>query len=122
MSLHFKRILMALCLGLLGHAAQAAGLMIYSVAPDVTELDLFDAKAGGAYAKTIDPATLRYPIPILEDLNGSYIIRIDGKRYAVDAAIVNTNKTFHAKAKGECVSMLDGDRQASGRGITGQGC
>ncbi|MER1939359.1 hypothetical protein ABS755_01410 [Castellaniella sp. FW104-16D08] len=119
-----KRYVKTLLLGL-ALAAQtslAADLKIDSFAPDITELDLFSTGANGAYVRSINPKSLTYPIPILDDRNGSFVIRVNGKKYVIQASGANTNKVFQAKAKGVCPNAINGKMEASTRGITGQGC
>ncbi len=95
-------------------------MSISSLAKGVSELDLFSVAAGGAYVMSVDPATLTFPIAIVEDRNGGFIIQLEGKKYYVGAADVITNKVY--KVTASCDNEFATSPTVASRGIAGKGC
>lgn len=120
MNQHVKKIAFAVVYAAISHSAVASDLKISSLARGVTELDLFSPAASGAYVMSIDPSTLKFPIPILEDRNGGFIIKLEGKKYYVGAADVVTNKVYQVTAG--CDNEFSANPTAASRGIAGKGC
>ncbi len=119
-----KQYINKLALGLacvaMSHSVAATGLKISALQQGVAELDLFSTAASGAYVMSINPSTLKFPINIIEDRNGGFVIKLDGKKYYVGAADVITNKVYEVTAS--CDNGLTANPNAATRGIAGKGC
>lgn len=99
--------------------ASAQSLKVLEPQKNVEEFDLFDAKQGGRYIKSVDVKTLAFPIPVVEERALGFVIKLDDGRYYVGASDVVTNKVYESTAL--CDSTLAGPTGAS-RGIAGKGC
>ena len=100
-------------------AVAAKGLQVIDVAAGVEEIDLHSPKASGEYLRSIPADALSFPIPIVEDRDLGFVIRLEGKNYYVGASDVRTNKVYDVSAK--CDNQLARASGAS-RGIAGKGC
>lgn len=120
MKRHINVVALAVIGMAISHGATAAGLKISSLAQGITELDLFSTASDGAYVMSVDPSTLSFPIPIIEDRNGGFVIKLDGKKYYVGAADVVTNKVYQVTAS--CDNEFAANPTAATRGIAGKGC
>jgi len=117
---HIKKFGLALAMTAAFHTAASAELSIMSLAQGVTELDLFSPAPSGVYVKTVGPSALQFPIAILEDRNGGFIVRLEGKKYYIGAADVVTNKVYQVTAG--CDNAFTTSPAAATRGIAGKGC
>ncbi|SRR5690606_38214062 len=115
-----KRFGLALAIAALCHSAAAADLKISALAADSTELDLFSPAADGAYIKSVDQSALKFPIAILEDRNGGFVVRLDGKKYYVNASDVVANNAYDVTAG--CDNSFTTELVGATRGIAGKGC
>ena len=97
----------------------AQGLHVSGPATGVNEFDLYDAKQGGLYVKTVDVSSLKFPIPIIEERPMGFVIRLKEGKFYVGASDVDTNKVYDTTA--QCPSDLVGPTGAS-RGVRGKGC
>lgn len=120
MKKNIKELAFVLSTIILSQSAVATGLKISALADGLTELDLFSTAASGAYVHSVAPSTLKFPIAILEDRNGGFIIKLDGKKYYVGAADVVTNKVYQVTAS--CDNQFTAAPTAASRGIAGKGC
>ena len=111
---------LALALIALSHGAVAKDLKISALAQGLTELDLFSTAASGAYVRSVEPSALKFPIAIIEDRNGGFIIKLEGIAYYVGAADVVTNKVYQVTAG--CNNEFTSTLTAATRGIAGKGC
>lgn len=100
--------------------ASAKTLQILGPAKNVDEIDLFKADQSGAYIKSIPALSLDYPVPIVKDLNGGFIIKLEGKIYYVGASDVQTNKQYDVSVK--CDNTFASEQGAATRGVAGEGC
>ncbi|HWL29179.1 MAG TPA: hypothetical protein VNQ97_09755 [Burkholderiaceae bacterium] len=115
-----KRFALALAMAALCHAAAAGDLKISALAADATELDLFSPDADGAYLKSVELSKLKFPIAILEDRNGGFIVRLEGKKYYVNGPDVIANNVY--KVTAECDNAFTTSLVGATRGIAGKGC
>lgn len=120
MKQHIKRFALVVTCVAISHGAAATGLKISALAQGVNELDLFSTASSGAYIMSVDPSTLKFPIAIMKDRNGGFIIKLEGKEYYVGAADVITNKVYQVTAS--CDNELVATPTAATRGIAGKGC
>ncbi|MBC2770180.1 hypothetical protein [Pusillimonas minor] len=120
MKLNIKQFALAVALGVSCYSTAAADLKISALAADATELDLFSPAADGAYIKSVELSALKFPIAILEDRNGGFIIRFEGKKYYVNAPDVVANNVY--KVTAECDNTFSTELVGATRGIAGKGC
>lgn len=119
--MNITRCIGVLTMVVLCHSAAAVDLKISALAASSTELDLFSPAADGAYIKSLELSALKFPIVIVEDRNGGFIIQPEGKeKYYVNAADVVTNKVYKVTAK--CDNTFATERVGASRGIAGKGC
>lgn len=111
-----------LCVLALGSTTTQAGepIQVTGLASGVGELDLFDTQSG-AYQHSQPASELVFPIQILDDLQGTYIIELQGQRYAIGSTLVTTNKQIALATDPNCNNDMAKPSGAS-RGITGKGC
>ncbi len=95
-------------------------LQVTGLADGVHELDLFDTQSG-TYMHSEPATTLNFPIQILLDRQGDYIIELQGQQYAIGSTLVTTNKQVSLKAEPVCDNTMAQPTGAT-RGITGKGC
>ncbi|WP_043531912.1 hypothetical protein [Litchfieldella xinjiangensis] len=93
--------------------------MVNGVKAGVSEVDLFDPSSG-SYVRSVAADSLHYPIDILEDQQGMFVIELEGTRYSVGSSFINTTKTYNVSA--ECQNALNTHTVASSRGVAGNGC
>ncbi|CAM4128756.1 hypothetical protein VRRI112168_15260 [Vreelandella rituensis] len=116
----YKQVASAILMGLLVQSTCAAEtLMIKGVKAGVTEVDLFDPSSG-SYVRSVAADGIQYPIDILEDQQGMFVIEIEGERYTVGSSFINTTKTYNVIA--DCQNALNTSTVASSRGVAGKGC
>jgi hypothetical protein len=120
MKLNMKRFALALAMAAWCHSAVAADLKISALITDATELDLFSPGADGAYIKSVNLSALKFPIAILEDRNGGFIVRLEGKKYYVNAYDVVANNDY--KVTAQCDNTFATEYVGATRGIAGKGC
>ena len=117
---NFRKFLFAMTCALVSHSAVATDLKVSALQSGVAELDLFSTAASGSYIKSVDAGTLQFPIDILEDRNGGFVIKLGGEKYYVGAADVVTNKKYDVTAG--CDNEFATNLVAATRGIAGKGC
>lgn len=115
-----KKLALAAACVAISHGAAATELKISGLAQGVTELDLFSTASSGAYVMSVDPSALKFPITIIKDRNGGFVIKLEGKEYYVGAADVVTNKVYQVTAS--CDNKFSATPTAATRGIAGKGC
>ncbi|MYL24922.1 hypothetical protein GLV89_14165 [Halomonas alkaliantarctica] len=116
----YVRAASAILMGLIVQCASAADLlMIKGVKEGVSEVDFFDPTSG-SYMRSVAADTLQFPIDILEDQQGMFVIEFEGERYAVGSSFINTTKRYDVIA--ECENILNTNMIASSRGVAGKGC
>lgn len=121
-----KRPLTALalsCLMIFSSSATSSELQIESLTRGLSELDLFSPETG-AFIKEIEISQLQFPIPILEDLGGEFLIHWDEQPFKVGSSSVITNQVLHMEidATASCKTALVRNPSATTRGLVNQGC
>lgn len=94
---------------------------VNGLAEGVTSLDLFDA-TNGSYVKTLEAIDVNFPLAVLEDQEGGYVVMIDGKKVTIANSFVVTDKVFDVSGEPDCNNSLGNNSTASTRGITPKGC
>jgi len=115
-----KKFGLALAAAALCHGAAAADLKIDALAEGSTELDLFSPGTDGAYIKSVALSALKFPIAIVEDRNGGFVVRLEGKKYYVNGADVVANNVYDVTTT--CDNSFSTELVGATRGITGKGC
>ena len=115
------RVVLSMFCTVISPCLSAQSLSISELTQGLEELDLFSPDAGGAFVRSVDKSALHFPISIIEDRNGGFVIQLDGTKYYVGAADVVTNKKYKVSAKCDG-NYIEGHPSAALRGIVGKGC
>ena len=121
-----KRSLVVLSIGCLmtwNTILSATELHIEGLTRGQTEMDLFSPETG-AFIKELMADTITFPIPIIEDLGGEYLIDIEGQHFKVGSSSVITNNIIHTHidATTACKTEIIRNPSASTRGLVNKGC
>lgn len=115
---------LALCfLIVISSTASSSDLQIESLTRGLNELDLFSPETG-AFVKEIQATQLHFPIPIVEDLGGEFLIFWDEQPFKVGSSSVITNQVLQMEidATASCNTTLVRNPSASTRGLVNKGC
>lgn len=103
--------------------ASSTELWIESLTRDMKELDLFDPSSG-EFVQEVPISDLAFPIAIIEDLGGDYLIEINGLFFKVGSSAVVTNHVpeTNINAAETCNTSIGRSPTASSRGLVINGC